>query len=72
VLKKSAPACLLHAIHGVLVGGLYIDPSIAGEKFQPSHRSKRPTTTGAPRLTERETEVLKFVARGPRRSSQQS
>ena len=64
VLKKSAPACLLHAIRGVLVGGLYIDPSIAGEKFQPSRRSKRPTTTGAPRLTERETEVLKFVACG--------
>lgn len=64
VLKKSAAACLLHAIRGVLVGGLYIDPSIAGERFQPSRRTKRSTTTGAPRLTERETEVLKFVARG--------
>jgi DNA-binding NarL/FixJ family response regulator len=64
VLKKSAAACLLHAIRGVLVGGLYIDPSIAGERFQPSRRKKRHTPTGAPRLTERETEVLKSVARG--------
>ena len=64
VLKKSTAACLLHAIRGVLVGGLYIDPAIAGEKFQTSRRGKRQTTINTPQLTERETEVLKFVARG--------
>jgi DNA-binding NarL/FixJ family response regulator len=64
VLKKSATACLLHAVRGVHVGGLYIDPAVAGDRFQPSRRSKRGRSTGTPQLTERETEVLKFVARG--------
>jgi DNA-binding NarL/FixJ family response regulator len=64
VLKKSTTACLSHAIRGVLVGGLYIDPAIAGERFQSPRRNKRPAAAGAAALTERETEVLKFVARG--------
>jgi DNA-binding NarL/FixJ family response regulator len=64
VLKKSATACLLHAIRGVLVGGLYIDPAIAGERFQALRRTKRRASAGTASLTERETEVLKYVARG--------
>jgi DNA-binding NarL/FixJ family response regulator len=63
VLKKSTAASLSHAIRGVLVGGLYIDPAIAGDRFAPPRRSKRRAAGPAP-LTERETEVLKFVARG--------
>ena len=64
VLKKSAPACLLDAIRGVLVGGLYVDPAIAADVF-PASRSKRRTAGGgANALTEREAEVLKLVALG--------
>jgi DNA-binding NarL/FixJ family response regulator len=63
VLKKSTTACLLHAVRGVRVGGLYIDPAVAGDRFKPSRRTRH-GETGAAQLTERETEVLKFVARG--------
>jgi DNA-binding NarL/FixJ family response regulator len=63
VLKKSTAACLLHAIRGVLVGGLYIDPAVGGDRFGASRRSSR-AAGGSPGLTERESEVLKFVARG--------
>jgi DNA-binding NarL/FixJ family response regulator len=63
VLKKSAAACLLHAIRGVLVGGLYIDPAVAGERFGAPRRPNG-AATGTARLTERESDVLKFVARG--------
>jgi DNA-binding NarL/FixJ family response regulator len=64
VLKKSTIASLTHAIRGVLVGGLYIDPAIAGERFSPQRLTKRRAATRPAPLTERETEVLKFVARG--------
>jgi DNA-binding NarL/FixJ family response regulator len=64
VLKKSTAASLSHAIRGVLVGGLYVDPAIAGERFSPLRRTKRRAANGPAPLTERETEVLKFVARG--------
>jgi DNA-binding NarL/FixJ family response regulator len=64
VLKKSTAACLLHALRGVLVGGLYIDPAIAGDLMQGSFGKKSGKAPGAPRLTPRETEVLKLVARG--------
>jgi DNA-binding NarL/FixJ family response regulator len=63
VLKRSAPACLLHAVRGVLVGGLYVDPAVAGDRFPVSRRKKRPAAEAA-KLTEREAEVLRFVARG--------
>jgi DNA-binding NarL/FixJ family response regulator len=63
VLKRSTAARLLHAVRGVMVGGLYVDPAIAGDRFAASRRKKRPAN-GAPRLTEREGEVLRLVARG--------
>jgi len=64
VLKKSAPSCLLDAIRGVLVGGLYVDPAVAGDVFPESRRRKRAAGAAANALTEREAEVLKLVARG--------
>jgi DNA-binding NarL/FixJ family response regulator len=64
VLKKSAPARLLDAIRGVLVGGLYVDPAIAGDMFATSRRKPRRSAGGDNVLTEREAEVLKLVALG--------
>jgi DNA-binding NarL/FixJ family response regulator len=63
VLKKSAAGCLIHAIRGVLVGGLYVDPAIAGRMFDTSRAdAKRPS--GSAPLTGREAEVLRLVAAG--------
>lgn len=62
VLKRSTAECLIHAIRGVRVGGLYIDPSIAGRMFDAPAKARR--SPGAPALTEREADVLKRVAHG--------
>jgi DNA-binding NarL/FixJ family response regulator len=62
VLKKSTAECLIHAIRGVLVGGLYIDPAIARRMFDAPIKTRR--SPGAPSLTEREADVLKLVALG--------
>jgi DNA-binding NarL/FixJ family response regulator len=63
VLKKSTAECLLHAIRGVLVGGLYVDPAMAGHMLH-SSRQRASQLGGVAGLTEREAEVLRFVATG--------
>jgi DNA-binding NarL/FixJ family response regulator len=66
VLKKSAAQCLVNAIRGVLIGGLYVDPAMAAYLFStsgnppPSKAASKLSST----LTPRETEVLKLVATG--------
>ncbi len=62
VLKKSAAECLIQAIRGVLVGGLYIDPAIAPRMFDTAAKARR--KAGAAALTARETDVLKLIAQG--------
>lgn len=65
VLKRSAAKCLVQAIRGVLVGGLYIDPAMAAHMFPLARRaSQSKTSTGILALTERESAVLKLVATG--------
>jgi DNA-binding NarL/FixJ family response regulator len=66
VLKRSAAENLVQAIRAVLVGGLYVDPSIATRMFEskPSHPGRSPTSANMPNLTAREAEVLKFSALG--------
>lgn len=64
VLKKSAAGCLIHAIRGVLVGGLYVDPAIAGRMFDRSRADAKRLSGSAPSLTGREAEVLRLVAAG--------
>jgi DNA-binding NarL/FixJ family response regulator len=66
VLKRSAAENLVHAIRAVLVGGLYVDPAIAGRMFDgaASRAGRSPGQGAASQLTDRETEVLKFIARG--------
>jgi DNA-binding NarL/FixJ family response regulator len=66
VLKKSAAQCLVNALRGVLVGGLYVDPAMAAYLFpQAGHPSPSRTASKLPSsLTQRETEVLKLVATG--------
>jgi DNA-binding NarL/FixJ family response regulator len=63
VLKKSAAQCLVNAIRGVLVGGLYVDPAMAAHVFSPSAASRAAGKISTS-LTQREIEVLKLVATG--------
>jgi len=66
VLKRSAAENLIHAIRAVLVGGLYVDTAIADRMFDrgPMRASRSVNAGAAGELTDRETEVLKFVALG--------
>lgn len=64
ILKHAAESELVAAIHRVLDGDLYIDPSMVrsllGETLQVSSSSQPPSTG----LSPRETEVLQLVAEG--------
>jgi DNA-binding NarL/FixJ family response regulator len=68
VLKRSAAENLVHVIRAVLVGGLYVDPSIAEQMFgSDSIRARRQPAkvkTDMPELSDREAEVLKLSALG--------
>jgi DNA-binding NarL/FixJ family response regulator len=65
VLKKSAAQCLVNAIRGVLVGGLYVDPAMAAQMFLPPACPRGSKAPGKPAaLAPREIEVLKRFAAG--------
>ena len=64
VLKKSATHCLVNAIRGVLVGGLYVDPAMASHMF-PTPATSALQAAGKPAaLAPREIEVMKLLAAG--------
>jgi DNA-binding NarL/FixJ family response regulator len=64
VLKRSAVENLVQAIRAVLVGGLYVDPAIAG-RASDGKRAKTTADKGTrPALTDREADVLKMAAAG--------
>lgn len=63
VLKRSAPAHLIHAIRTVSGGGLYVDPALAHQVLVDA-RSPAALTVDGPELTGRESEIVKLVARG--------
>ncbi len=65
VLKRSAAEELLRAIHAVAIGGIYLDPAIAGRVVGPA--PPKPAENAAPGtadLSEREIEVLRLTAAG--------
>jgi DNA-binding NarL/FixJ family response regulator len=63
VLKRSAASELVRALHVVGDGGTYLDPALAGQLVGKFVRTM-PQPGGAPALSDRETEVVKLVARG--------
>lgn len=66
VLKQSVSSELLRAIRAVAAGGNYLDPAITGKVFG-SYAGKNARPRGETRgaqLTERESEVLRFIALG--------
>jgi len=64
VLKRSAAECLIQAIRAVVIGGVYVDPSIANRMIGASPRKWHKVGAIGPDLTEREAGVLKLVALG--------
>jgi DNA-binding NarL/FixJ family response regulator len=63
VLKRSAASELVRALHIVGDGGTYLDPALAGQLVGRFVRTA-PHAVGAPALSDRETEVVRLVARG--------
>jgi DNA-binding NarL/FixJ family response regulator len=65
VLKRSAPASLVHAIRAAVTGGTYIDPAIATTVVRGYLQSRRHVTDSSPAtLSERERVVLAHIAKG--------
>lgn len=62
VIKRSASRHLIDAIHGVMVGGLYIDSAMASQMYQSPRRQR--STFASPELTQRECDILRGVAIG--------
>jgi two-component system, NarL family, response regulator NreC len=63
VLKRSASSELLRAIETVAEGGTYLDSSIAGQLVNRLSQ-RRTTTLPTAALSEREHEVMRYVAHG--------
>jgi two-component system, NarL family, response regulator LiaR len=65
LLKDTPREELIKAIRGTLTGKTYVDPSVAGKVVDQvfSHQTQ-PTTLVTSKLTEREIEVLRLLAKG--------
>jgi DNA-binding NarL/FixJ family response regulator len=61
VLKHSAPAELVTAVHWALEGRTFITPLLAGEVVQQAHNKPR---GGGPLLTPRQSEILRLLSQG--------
>jgi DNA-binding NarL/FixJ family response regulator len=64
VLKRSAAKVLLHAIHAVAAGGIYIDPLVAVHALDRAPKKLKEAAEGHAELSEREIQVLPLVAAG--------
>jgi len=64
VLKRAAEAELISAIHVILRGDAYVDPSMVRTLLGETVKPARTQANSAERLTPREIEVLKCIAEG--------
>jgi len=64
VLKHSAPAELVMAIHAALKGQTFITPALAGDVLRQAQHQARDTNDGAQLLTPRQREILQLLAEG--------
>jgi NarL family two-component system response regulator LiaR len=65
LLKDTPREELMKAVRGTVAGKTYLDPSVAGKVLeQVSSRQTQPATLITSKLTERETEVLRLIAKG--------
>jgi DNA-binding NarL/FixJ family response regulator len=65
LLKDTPRDELIKAIRGTVTGKTYVDPSIAGKVLdQVSSRQSQPTTQITSKLTDREIDILRLIAKG--------
>ena len=65
LLKDTPRDEVVKAIRGTVTGKTYVDPSVAGKVLrQASSRQTQPATLITSKLTDREIEVLRLIARG--------
>jgi NarL family two-component system response regulator LiaR len=65
LLKDTPREELIKAVRGTVTGKTYVDPSIAGKVLeQVSSHQTQPASLITSKLTEREIEVLRLIARG--------
>jgi NarL family two-component system response regulator LiaR len=65
LLKDTPREELIKAVRGTVTGKTYVDPSVAGKVLeQVSSRQTQPATLITSKLTQRELEVLRLIARG--------
>ena len=64
VLKQSPHSELLRAIRAVAAGQQYIDPALTHHLAAPFAAERKRIGRASPTLSDRETEVLRFVAQG--------
>jgi DNA-binding NarL/FixJ family response regulator len=65
LLKDTPREGLIKAVRGTVTGKTYVDPSVAGKVLdQVSSHQTQPATLITSKLTEREIEVLRLIARG--------
>jgi two-component system, NarL family, response regulator NreC len=64
VLKRAAADELINAIRAVAIGGVYVDPRVAGKLVNPFALPKTPLVNNVTNLSERELSVLRYIAQG--------
>jgi two-component system response regulator NreC len=64
ILKRAAENELVAAVHRILQGDLYVDPSMVRSLFNETDPSPVSRPGAAEELTPRETEVLRLIAEG--------
>ncbi|WP_439029617.1 response regulator [Gordonia terrae] len=64
ILKDSPAEALIWAVRAVVRDGAFLDPAVTGRVLQGFRRAGREQVALAPELTERETDVLRLIARG--------
>jgi len=65
LLKDTPREELIRAVRGTAAGKTYVDPSVAGKVLeQVSSRQTQPATLITVKLTQREVEVLRLIAKG--------
>jgi DNA-binding NarL/FixJ family response regulator len=65
LLKDTPRGEVIKAIRGTVTGKTYVDPSVAGKVLrQASSHQTQPATLITSKLTDRETEVLRLIAKG--------
>ncbi|RME75975.1 MAG: DNA-binding response regulator [Chloroflexi bacterium] len=65
LLKDTPRAEVVRAVRGTVEGKSFVDPAVAGKLMkQVAHRQTQPSSLLTERLTEREIDVLRLLARG--------